>query len=73
MMKFNKPDRDYNKLNDFLRGEMRRKKVNQARVGEYLHIPQTAVSNRLSGKTEWTLREIMKIYELLGVEHEWNS
>lgn len=67
-----KTSRDYNKINDFLRCELRRKKITQKQAADYLGIRQDGLSRRLSGQIEWSLREIIKIYELLG-ENLWQN
>jgi hypothetical protein len=28
---------------------------------------------KLTGKTEWTMREIISLYELLGIEHDFTE
>ena len=66
-------DKKYVQFNDYLRGELRRRKLSQSQVAIWLNLPQTSVSQRLSGKTEWTLREIMSLYELMEIEHDWNN
>ena len=72
-MKQNSIDKKYVKFNDYLRGELRRRKLSQSQVAIWLNLPQTSVSQRLSGKTEWTVREIMSLYDLMEIEHEWNN
>ena len=54
----------YNNLNEEL-------KINQDALAYRLNIPQQSVSQRLLGKTEWTLREIIDVFEFLGVENVW--
>lgn len=70
-MKQNTIEKKYHRLNYFIRGEMRRKKVNQKTVANWLNIPQSSVSDRLGGKSEWTAREIISVFELLEIEDEW--
>lgn len=41
--------------------EMKRSRVTQTKVAEVLGITNTAVSNKMKGKTEWTLLEMCKI------------
>ena len=72
-MKQNSIDRKYRNLNDFLRCELRRKKISQRTVATWLGIPPSCVSQRLSGEIEWSAREIISIYELMGIEHEWSE
>ena len=70
-MSFNQAEQEYRKLNDFIRGEMKRKKISQSQIAESLNMSQVAVSNRLKGETEWGLKEVISLFEVLGVEHEW--
>lgn len=72
-MKFNASDRTYKQLNDFIRGELKRKKIKQEDVAYRLNLQQGSISQKLNGKVEWTLREIIIVYEMLGIEHEWIS
>lgn len=72
-MKFNASDRTYKQLNDFIRGELKRKKIKQEDVAFRLNLQQGSISQKLNGKVEWTLREIIIVYEMLGIEHEWIS
>lgn len=69
-MKYNMTDVKYRQLNDFIGGELKRQKIKQTEVATWLNIPQTGVSRRLSGETEWSVREVISLFELLGVE-EW--
>lgn len=70
-MKFNTVDKQYRKMNDFIRGEMRRKKINQDMLAYRLNLPRSSVSKRLSEQTEWTAREIIDVFEFLGIENVW--
>lgn len=69
-MKFNETDVKYRQLNDFIGGELRRQKVRQSTVATWLGIPQSSVARRLSGEIEWSAREVISLFELLGVK-EW--
>lgn len=70
-MKFNESDKTYRQLNDWLRGELKRKGIKQEDVAYRLNLQQASISQKLSGKVEWTLREIIIVYEMLEIEHEW--
>lgn len=67
-MKQNETSKKYNRINDFIRCEMRKKKISQEAAANYLGLRQDGISRRLSGKTEWTFREIISLYDLLEVE-----
>ena len=73
MMKFNKTSQDYKKLNDFIRGEMRRQKVSQASIAYSLNLSQQGISERLSGNTEWTMWEVINVFEILGVNFNYKK
>lgn len=66
-------NKKYQQFNDFLRGELLRKKISQEKVARWLNLSQQSVSKRLLGETEWTVREIMSLYELMEIEHEWTE
>lgn len=72
-MKINSAETKYRQLNDFIRGEMRRKKIKQETVAKKLHIPRSSVSKRLSGDVDWLAKEIIVVFDLLGVDNNWNS
>ncbi len=67
-MKFDTIDRKLNNFNDFVRGELKRKKISQSDCAYRLGIPQSALSYRLSGQTEWTLREVFLMCEILEMD-----
>ena len=67
-MKQNETSKKYNRINDFIRCEMRKKKISQEAAANYLGLRQDGISRRLSGKPEWTFREILSLYDLLEVE-----
>ena len=58
----------YRKFNDFVRGELSRQNYTQQNLGEYLGLCGSAVSYKLSGKVEWSLREFLKTLEFLGAD-----
>ena len=67
-MKFYSIDRKLNKFNDFVRGELRRKKISQSDAAYRIGIPQSGLSKRLSGQTPWTIREIFIVYDILELD-----
>lgn len=72
-MKFNKVSRDYNQLNDYLRGELSRKKISQEALAYSLNISRVSVSNKLSGKKDWTVWELLNIFELLEISFNYGK
>lgn len=73
MMKFNKTSQDYKKLNNFIRNEMRSQKISQADIAYSLNLSQGSVSQKLSGQTEWSLWEVLNIFEILGVNFKYEE
>ena len=67
-MKFESVNKKYNRLNDFIRGEMSRQHYSQEDIAYRLNLPRVSISNRLNGKSEWTAREIIDLMEFLGCE-----
>ena len=73
MMKFNKISKDYKKLNMYIREEMRIQKVSQGNLAYELNIKQSGISDRLSGKTDWSLWEIMNVFDILGIDFDYGK
>jgi len=67
-MKFESVNRKYNRLNDFIRGEMKRQHYSQDDIAYRLNLPRASISKRLNGISEWTAREIIDVMEFLGCE-----
>ena len=72
-MKFNKTSQDYRQLNDFIRGEMKRQKISQDDMAYGLNLTQSVISRKLSGETEWTLWEVLNVFERLGVKFNYEN
>ena len=70
-MKFNNTSKQYRKLNDFIRGELKIRKISQKSLAYMLNLPQSGVSDRLSGKTDWTLWEILNVFEILNINFNY--
>ena len=70
-MKFNKVSKQYKQLNMDIREEMRNQKISQEKLAYSLNIPQSGVSDRLSGKVEWSLWEIMNVFDILGIDFDY--
>ena len=66
-------DKKYRQFNDFLRGELRRKHLSQEQVAEWLNLSRTGISKRLNGEVEWGLKEIMSLFDLMEIKHEWTE
>lgn len=59
---------NYRRFNDFIRGELRRKKLKQENLAEYLNVNRSTLTNRLNGRIEWSLRDAFKAVEFLGAD-----
>ena len=70
-MKFESVNRKYNRMNDFIRGEIKRQNYNLEDIAYRLNLPISSISKRLNGRAEWTAREIIDVMEFLGVEEVW--
>ena len=60
----------YRRFNDFVRGELRRKKIQQSTLGEYLGVTQGVISQRLNGEIEWSFRDVLKTMEYFETKFE---
>ena len=72
-MKFNKVSQDYKKLNMFIREVMREKKISQESLAYSLNQTQGNISQKLSGKTEWTMWEILNVFEVLEIDFDYKE
>ena len=72
-MKTNKISQDYRKLNDFIRGELRRQHISQSSLAYTLNLSQVGISKRLSGKTDWSVWELLNTFEVLGVAFDYTE
>ena len=59
---------NYRRFNDSVRGELRRKKLKHEDLAVYLNVERSTITNRLSGKIEWSLRDAFKAAEFLDVD-----
>ena len=64
-MKYYSVDRKMNKFRDFIRGEMKRQKLSQEEVSYRLGIERVCLTNRLAGKTDFSMREVVMLSEIL--------
>ena len=53
----------YRRFNDWLRGEMRVKRVTQDKLAEYLGCDRRTISRRLTGHIEWSFRDVLEVAE----------
>lgn len=72
-MKFNKVSQDYRQLNMFIRDVMREKKISQESLAYSLNQTQGNISQKLSGKTDWTMWEILNVFEVLGIDFDYKE
>lgn len=59
---------NYRRFNDFIRGELRRKRLNQEDLANYLNVNRSTLTNRLNGRIEWSLRDAFKAVEFLEAD-----
>ena len=72
-MKFNKVSQDYRQLNMFIRDVMREKKISQESLAYSLNQTQGNISQKLSGKTDWTMWEILNVFDVLGIDFDYKE
>lgn len=58
------------RFNDWVRGELRTKKIKQKDLAEYLNISQPIISLRLRGLCEWSLRDALEVCEFFDTDIE---
>lgn len=57
-------------FNKWVWGNTKTQGIRQSDIADYLGLPRQAVSQRLSGKTEWKLKELFELQELFGEKFE---
>lgn len=70
-MKINKVSKQYKQLNMDIREEMRNQKISQENLAYSLNMTQAAISQKLSGKVEWSVWEILNVFEILGIDFDY--
>lgn len=70
-MKINKVSKQYKQLNMDIREEMRNQKISQENLAYSLNMTQAAISQKLSGKVEWSLWEILNVFDILGIDFDY--
>ena len=53
---------------DYLAGRLRQLRITQDELGYELNLCSTAVSHRMTGRTEWSLDEMYKVLDLCRAE-----
>lgn len=53
------------KFNDYIRGELKRRKISQDALADYLGVSRSTLTYRLNGRIEWSLRDTLKVMEFL--------
>ena len=69
-MKFYSVDRKLNNFNDYVRGQLKREHISQEDAAYRLGIPQSGLSKRLAGQTQWTIREVFMLSEIIQIDFE---
>ena len=63
-----KTTKEYQQFNDFLRGELKRRKISQDKAARYLNLSRVSFVKRLSGATEWSFMEVLEMMEFLDLK-----
>ena len=56
-----------NRVNDLIRGELKRQKISQDKAAYYIGLSRGQFSVRLNGRQEWKIGELMQLAELLKI------
>jgi hypothetical protein len=62
-------ERELNRFSDVVRGELRRQNKRHKDLADELSISQVATTNKINGKTEWSLSEVIQTVRFLGIEY----
>ena len=61
--------RELNRFSDVVRGELRRQNKRHKDLADELNISQVATTNKINGKSEWSLSEVIQTVRFLGIEY----
>lgn len=65
--------RESNRFNDFVRGELRRQNLRHSDLATELSLPTVSVTNRINGVSRWTLPEIISTLSFLGCSYRFGE
>ena len=58
------------KFNDYVRGELRRKKLKQSDLADYLNCTTSNISHKINGTVEWSFRDVLNTLEFFEAQME---
>lgn len=62
-------ERECNRFSDFIRGELKRQDKRHKDLADELNLSTVAITQRINGKTRWTLPEIIQAVNFLNTEY----
>lgn len=62
-------ERECHRFSDFIRGELKRQNKRHSDLAYELNLSTVAVTQRINGKTRWTLPEIIQTINYLNTEY----
>ena len=60
-----KEDRECQRFSDFVRGELKRQDKRHKDLADCLNISQVATTNKINGKTKWSLSDMIQTLDFL--------
>lgn len=63
-----KSEKTYRRFNDFLRGELKRRKISQEKAANYLNLSRMSFVKRLSGSVGWSFKEVLEMMDFLEMD-----
>jgi CRP-like cAMP-binding protein len=60
----------YRRFNNFVRGELRARRLKHQDLADYLGIDRSTLTARLLGRIEWSLRDAFRTLEFLGSDFD---
>lgn len=66
-------DSEIRRFNDYVWGELKRRRLTQKNLADYLEISRSTLSYRLNGQIEWSYRDYLKVCEYFGKESKWDD
>ena len=60
----------YRRFNDWLRGEMKRRKINQDDLATYLNCDRRTLGCRLNGSIKWSFYDVLEVVHYFDTDFD---
>lgn len=68
-----KEEKENHRFNDFVRGELHRQGLRFEDLANELCLPTPSITNRINGRSRWTLGEVISTLSFLGRSYQFGE